>query len=56
MIVSKNDFVREMVPDESPGLWGVESDSGNDYFDSVFREKSNILADMLSELGVKVVS
>jgi hypothetical protein len=40
---------------ESPGLWGIESDSGEDYLDSVFQEESNILADMLTELGVKVV-
>jgi hypothetical protein len=39
---------------ESPGLWGIESDSGEDYFDSVFHEESNILADMLAELGVAV--
>ena len=39
---------------ESPGLWGIESDSGEDYLDSVFQEESNILADMLAELGVKV--
>ena len=40
---------------ESPGLWGIESDSGKDYLDSVFQEESTILADMLAELGVKVV-
>jgi len=40
---------------ESPGLWGIESDSGENYFDSVFQEESAILADMLAELGVKVV-
>ena len=39
---------------ESPGLWGIESDSGEDYLDSVFQEESNILADMLAELGVTV--
>jgi hypothetical protein len=39
---------------ESPGLWGIESDSGEDYFQSVFEEESQILADMLAELGVKV--
>ena len=39
---------------ESPGLWGIESDSGEDYLESVFQEESNILADMLAELGVKV--
>ena len=40
---------------ESPGLWGIESDSGEDYFDSVFQEEISILTDMLTELGVKVV-
>jgi hypothetical protein len=39
---------------ESPGLWGIESDSGEDYLDSVFQEESALLADMLAELGVKV--
>jgi len=39
---------------ESPGLWGIESDSGEDYLESVFQEESNILAGMLAELGVKV--
>jgi hypothetical protein len=39
---------------ESPGLWGIESDSGEDYLESVFQEESNILADMLAELGVTV--
>jgi hypothetical protein len=39
---------------ESPGLWGIESDSGEDYLESVFQEESTILADMLAELGVKV--
>jgi hypothetical protein len=45
---------RILVKVESPGLWGIESDSGEDYFDSVFQEESAILADMLAELGVKV--
>ena len=39
---------------ESPGLWGIESDSGEDYLETVFQEESNILAGMLAELGVKV--
>jgi hypothetical protein len=39
---------------ESPGLWGIESDSGDDYLKSVFQEESEILADMLKELEVKV--
>jgi hypothetical protein len=40
---------------ESPGLWGIESDSGEDYFDSVFQEECDSLVGMLEELGVKVV-
>ena len=40
---------------ESPGLWGIESDSGEGYFAEVFAEESNILAEMLMELGVKVI-
>jgi len=46
---------RILVKVESPGLWGVESDSDEDYLDSVFREECDTLADMLAELGVKVV-
>ncbi len=46
---------RILVKVESPGLWGIESDSGEDYFNSVFQEESNTLADMLAELGVKVL-
>lgn len=40
---------------ESPGLWGIESDSGEDYFNEVFIEEEAILADMLEALGVKVI-
>ena len=39
---------------ESPGLWGIESDSGEDYLESVFQEERDILADMLTELGVSL--
>jgi hypothetical protein len=46
---------RILVKIESPGLWGIESDSDEDYLESVFQEESNTLADMLAELGVKVV-
>jgi hypothetical protein len=45
-------YIRHRI--ESPGLWGIESDSGEDYLDSVFQEESATLADMLAELGVKV--
>lgn len=45
---------RIMQTIESPGLWGIESDSGEDYFQEVFKEESNILAGMLEALGVVV--
>lgn len=38
----------------TPGLWGIESDSGKDYLDEVFTEESEVLASMLSELGIEV--
>jgi hypothetical protein len=44
-----------LIKIESPGLWDIESDSGEDYFNSIFKEESDILADMLAELGVKIV-
>jgi hypothetical protein len=34
----------------SPGLWGIESDSGDDYFRQVYREEREILAGMLDSL------
>lgn len=45
---------RILVTIESPGLWGVESDSDEDYLDSIFQEECETLADMLAELGVIV--
>lgn len=45
---------RILVTIESPGLWGVESDSDENYLDSVFQEECETLADMLTELGVVV--
>ncbi|GEM_PF-2536844 len=38
----------------SPGLWGIESDSGDDYLAEVFGEESHVLEEMLSALGVRV--
>lgn len=38
----------------SPGLWGIEDDSGQDYFREVFTDESAILVDMLEKLGVEV--
>jgi hypothetical protein len=34
----------------SPGLWGIESDSGDPYFQQVFEEEREILIDMLEGL------
>ena len=34
----------------SPGLWGIESDSGEDYFRQVYQEEREILIDILSGL------
>lgn len=39
----------------SPGLWGIESDSGKEYLREVFEEESNTLAQMLESLGVQVL-
>jgi hypothetical protein len=34
----------------SPGLWGIESDSGDAYFQEVYQEERAILIDMLASL------
>jgi hypothetical protein len=34
----------------SPGLWRIESDSGDEYFREVYREERDILAGMLDSL------
>jgi hypothetical protein len=34
----------------SPGLWGIESDSGDPYFQEVYREERAILVAMLASL------
>jgi hypothetical protein len=34
----------------SPGLWGIESDSGDGYFEDVYREERDVLAGMLDSL------
>jgi hypothetical protein len=35
---------------DSPGLWGVESDSGDRYFAEIFQQEKATLQDMLSAL------
>lgn len=39
----------------SPGLWGVESDAGRPYFQEIFEEEANQLADRLEEEGYYVI-
>jgi hypothetical protein len=34
----------------SPGLWGIESDSGHAYFEEVYQEERAALIDMLASL------
>jgi hypothetical protein len=34
----------------SPGLWGIESDSGDAYLQEVYREERGILVEMLASL------
>lgn len=38
-------------PVESPGLWGVESDSGEDYLEDIYREELSTLRAMLKAMG-----
>lgn len=40
---------------ESPGLWGIESDSNSGYPDEVFREEVETLSHMLAQLNVAIV-
>jgi hypothetical protein len=37
---------------KTPGLWGIEDDSGEDYFREVAADESVTLSDMLQELCV----
>ena len=38
----------------SPGLWGIESDSGEDYFRNIGEEEAFELGEMLLSLGIGV--
>ena len=35
----------------SPGLWSIESDSGDAYFEEIYCEERDVLADMLDSLA-----
>jgi hypothetical protein len=43
------DFIN--VPLSTPGLWGIESDCGEDYLAEVFEEESKTLASMIESIG-----
>ena len=34
-----------------PGVWGIESDAGEEYFDEVFKQECDVLADMITAIG-----
>jgi hypothetical protein len=38
----------------SPGIWGIESDSGDDYMATVFQDECEQLAEMLEAMGITV--
>ena len=40
---------------ESPGLWGIESDSDPGYLDDVFHEEAQTLRDIFVQLNVPVI-
>jgi hypothetical protein len=40
---------------ESPGMWGIASDSDPGYLDEAFHEEARILRDMLAQLNVTVL-
>lgn len=50
--VERNTHILQEVT--SPGLWGVESDSGEGYFNEVYAEEVEQLVSMLEQMGVKV--
>jgi len=38
----------------SPGIWGIETDSGDDYFQDVFEEERSQLIEDLEAMGITV--
>lgn len=48
------DFITTTVT--TPGLWGIEKRLRKSYAREVFREECKILKDLLTELGVAVIS
>lgn len=54
-ILVRAELVVNGVPQtiQSPGLWAIESDSGNDYLNEVAGDEYEQLLEILSQLGVK---
>lgn len=49
--------IRTIYNLESAGLWGIESDAGDNYFNEVYREeRESLLADMIAFARFEVVS
>jgi hypothetical protein len=46
--------VRQVL--RSPGLWGVEDDSGDDYIAEIFEDEKATMLEMLAEMGVLAVA
>ena len=44
-----NDWIQSHLT--SPGVWGIESDSDESYFDAVFADEKAILLEMLGEMN-----
>jgi hypothetical protein len=42
-----------MLTIDSPGLWGIESDSSPEYFEEIGNEQRGDLAGVLEELGIE---
>ena len=36
----------------TPGIWGVESDAGEEYFEEIYREELHVLGEMLKAMGL----
>lgn len=47
------DFITMTI--DSPGLWGVESDSGEDYIAQIFAEERATLVEMLNSLKTATI-
>jgi hypothetical protein len=51
VVLARPGRVDEVITLTTPGLWGVESDSGDEYFRSIADDESSYLVDDLVALG-----